>query len=117
MNLARNMGGSVGISVVTTLLARRAQHHQANQSVHLNASNPSFQRMLNATAKSLQAKGFSSLDATHRAYAIVQNTIYRQANMLAYIDCFWLLGAAILCMIPVVFLMKKAHPGGEISVH
>jgi MFS transporter, DHA2 family, multidrug resistance protein len=117
MNLARNIGGSVGISLVTTMLARRAQHHQTNLSDHLNASNPAFQNMLNATVRSLQAKGFSTADATHRAYAMMQNTVFRQANMLAYVDCFWLLGAAILCMVPVVFLMKKAHPGGEIPVH
>jgi DHA2 family multidrug resistance protein len=117
MNLARNIGGSVGISLVTTLLARRAQHHQTNLADRLTSSNPTFQSMLNATAKSFQAKGFSAVDAMHRAYAIMQNNLFRQANMLAYIDCFWLLGAAILCMIPVVFLMKKAQPGGEIAVH
>ena len=117
MNLARNIGGSVGISLVTTLLARRAQHHQTDMSVHLNPSNPTFSSMISSMTKSLEAKGFSPIDATHRAYAILQNNLFRQANMLAYIDCFWLLGAAILCMIPVVFLMKKAQPGGEIAVH
>jgi len=117
MNLARNMGGSVGISMVTTLLARRAQHHQTDLADHLNRSNPTFMAMLQATAKSLEAKGFSAADAMHRAYAMVQNNLFRQSNMLAYIDCFWLLGVAILCMIPVVFLMKKSQPGGEIAVH
>jgi DHA2 family multidrug resistance protein len=102
---------------VTTLLARRAQHHQTDMSVHLNPSNPTFSSMISSMTKSLEAKGFSPIDATHRAYAILQNNLFRQANMLAYIDCFWLLGAAILCMIPVVFLMKKAQPGGEIAVH
>ena len=37
--------------------------------------------------------------------------------MLAYIDCFWLLGVAIMAMIPMVFLMKKSRPGGAIAVH
>ncbi len=117
MNLARNIGGSVGISLVTTMLARRAQHHQSNLASHLNASNPAFQNMLNAITRSLEAKGYSAADAMHRAYAMIQNDLFRQANMLAYIDCFWLLGAAILGMIPLVVLMKRAHPGGEISVH
>ena len=117
MNLARNIGGSVGISVVTTMLARRAQHHQTNLSVHLSETNPVFTGMIQSTAQSLQAKGLSAADATQRAYALVQNTVLRQANMLAYIDNFWLLGFAILCMIPLVFLMKKTKPGGEIAVH
>jgi len=116
MNLARNIGGSVGISVVTTLLARRAQHHQVNMASDLSASNPRMQSMLSGISSTLEAKGFSPADAMHRAYAMVQNTVFGQANMLAYIDCFWLLGIAILVMIPVVFTMKKTKPG-EAVVH
>jgi DHA2 family multidrug resistance protein len=117
MNLARNIGGSVGISLVTTMLSRRAQHHQNNLSNNLNPSNPAFQNMLSTLTRSLQSKGYSTVDAMHRAYAMIQNNVFRQANMLAYIDCFWLLGAAILGMIPLLLLMKRAHSGGEISVH
>ena len=68
-------------------------------------------------AHSLQAKEYSPAAAMHRASAMIQNNLFGQSNMLAYVDCFWLLGAAILGMIPLVFLMKKAHSGGEISVH
>src|SRR5437879_4792660 len=117
MNLARNIGGSVGISLVTTMLARRAQHHQANLAAHLSGSNPTFQAMLQSTARMLESRGFSPVDAMHRAYGLVQGNLFRQANMLAYIDDFWLLGAAILGMIPLVFLMKRARPGGEVAVH
>src|SRR5437899_1108360 len=117
MNLARNIGGSVGISLVTTMLARRAQHHQANLAAHLSGSNPTFQAMLQNTARMLESRGFSPVDAMHRAYGLVQSNLLRQANMLAYIDDFWLLGAAILGMIPLVFLMKRARPGGEVAVH
>jgi DHA2 family multidrug resistance protein len=117
MNLARNIGGSVGISVVTTMLARRAQHHQANMAAHLSGSNPAFQATLQNTARMLESRGYSAVDAMRRAYALVQSNLFRQANMLAYIDNFWLLGTVILCMIPLVFLMKKAKRGGEIAVH
>ncbi len=117
MNLARNIGGSVGISLVTTMLARRAQHHQANLAAHLSGSNPTFQAMLQSSARMLESRGFSPVDAMHRAYGLVQGNLFRQANMLAYIDDFWLLGAAILGMIPLVFLMKRARPGGEVAVH
>ncbi len=117
MNLARNIGGSVGISFVTTMLDRRAQYHQHRLSSHLSSSNPQFQSMLQGMARTLEAKGFSPADAMHKAYALVQGTLFRQANMLAYIDNFWLLGAAILAMIPLVFLMKRPPTGGEIAVH
>jgi DHA2 family multidrug resistance protein len=117
MNLARNIGGSVGISVVTTMLDRRAQYHQHRLSSHLSRSNPQFQSLLQGMARTLEARGFSAADAMHKAYGLVQSTLFRQANMLAYIDNFWLLGAAILAMIPLVFLMKRPPTGGEIAVH
>jgi MFS transporter, DHA2 family, multidrug resistance protein len=117
MNLARNIGGSVGISFVTTMLARRAQYHQAQLMGNISAANPSFQRALQNMTHALQAKGFSAADATHRAYALIEGTVLRQANMLAYIDNFWLLGWAILVMVPLVFLMKRTRPGGGMAVH
>ena len=43
----------------------------------------------------------------------MQANVIRQSTMLAYIDNFWVLGVVILCMIPCVFLIKKAKPGGE----
>jgi DHA2 family multidrug resistance protein len=117
INLSRNIGGSVGISLVTTMLARRSQDHQVYLSGHLAASNPNMQRTLQGTASALQAHGYSPADAMHRAYAIMQNTIFRQADMLAYIDNFWMLGVGILFMVPLVFLMKRPKPGGTIAVH
>jgi MFS transporter, DHA2 family, multidrug resistance protein len=117
MNLARNIGGSVGISVVTTMLARRGQFHEAQLSTHLSASNPNFQKTLAGITSMLEGRGFSASDAARKAYAMLQATVLRQANMLAYVDCFWLLGVAILAMIPLVFLMKKTKPGASMAVH
>ena len=116
MNLARNVGGSIGISVVTTMLDRRTQKHQSDLMSHLTASHPKFQSALRGLAAAMTARGVSSVDALQRAYAIMQSTVQRQAAMLAYLDCFWVLGCTILAMIPVVFLMKPTKPG-EIAVH
>ncbi len=116
MNLARNIGGSVGISVVTTMLDRRAQVHLTNLSRNLSAGNAAMQGMLRGAATAMQARGASASEATQQAYALIQNTVQRQATMLSYIDCFWFLGMAILCMIPAVFLMRKSKPGG-MAVH
>src|SRR5215475_12476821 len=115
MNLARNIGGSVGISVVTTMLDRRAQLHLTNLSSNLSNSNPALRSMLQGLMRMLQLHGRASGAAG--AYAMIQGTVQRQAIMLSYIDCFWFLGLAILCMIPAVFLMKKSKPGGGMAVH
>jgi DHA2 family multidrug resistance protein len=117
MNLSRNIGGSVGISVVTTMLDRRTQFHLARLSANLSPANPAFRQTLKGTTAALQARGFSPADAAHKAYGLIQATIYRQANMLAYVDNFWFLGVAILAMVPLAFLMKKTRPGGEIVAH
>src|SRR6478672_4636249 len=85
MNLARNMGGSVGISVVTTMLDRRAQMHLTNLSSHLSTSNNELQSRLKGLMLILQSHG----GRPGGAYAILQGTVLRQATMLSYIDCFW----------------------------
>ena len=117
MNLARNIGGSVGISLVTTMLDRRTQLHLTNLASNLSPTNPALQNMLRGATAALRARGGSEAGATQQAYALVQATIGRQATMLAYVDCFWFLGVAILIMVPMVFLMKKSKPGGAIAVH
>jgi DHA2 family multidrug resistance protein len=116
MNLARNIGGSVGISVVTTMLDRRTQKHTSDLMSHLSSSNFHFQDQLRGMAQSLMARGFGAAEAQQKAYALMKSTVERQATMLAYIDNFWLLGCAIAAMIPFVFLMKRPK-AGEIAVH
>src|ERR1700730_5910719 len=116
MNLARNMGGSVGISLVTTLLDRRTQVHLNDLSRNLSASNPAFRSMIQGATQAMQSHGSDAAYATRQAYALVQATLQRQATMLAYIDDFRLLGVAILLMIPLVFLIKKGRPRA-IAVH
>src|SRR6202030_1990479 len=105
MNLARNIGGSVGILVVTTMLERRTQKHLTDLAGNLSASNPAFQTMLKGATQAMRAHGASAAFATQQAYALIEGTIQRQATMLAYLDDFRLLGFAIMAMVPIVFLM------------
>jgi DHA2 family multidrug resistance protein len=117
MNLARNIGGSVGISFVTTLLSRRTQFHQARLSENLSAGSAPLQSNLQGLTARFMQGGLDAASATQKAYAMLQANVIRQATMLAYVDCFWLLGAVIICLVPVVFLMKRARPGGPIAAH
>jgi MFS transporter, DHA2 family, multidrug resistance protein len=117
MNLARNIGGSVGISFVTTMLDRRTQKHLSDLVGHLTSGNAQFQAMVRGVAQSLIARGTSAADAQQQAYGVVQNIVQRQATMLAYIDNFYILAAIILTMVPFVFLMKRTKSSGEMAVH
>src|SRR6185437_10408415 len=102
INLARNIGGSVGISFVTTMLDRRAQFHQARFAADLNPANPRVQSMLRGATSALHAHSGSS--ATQQAYGRLQAMVQRQATMLSYIDNFRVLSYATVLVIPFVFL-------------
>ncbi len=117
INLARNVGASVGISTVTTMLDRRTQFHESRLVAHLNPANASVQRMLHGTSSTLQTRGSSPGLAMHQAYGMLQNNLIRQATMLAYVDNFWMLGVASLVLIPLVFLIKKPKGGGAAPAH
>ncbi|MFZ3342793.1 MAG: DHA2 family efflux MFS transporter permease subunit [Terriglobales bacterium] len=121
MNLARNIGGSVGISFVTTMLARRTQFHQVRLSENLSAANPQFRNALQGLTNRISAGGMGggrgAGTASQHAYAMLQANVIRQSTMLAYIDNFWLLGTVIICLLPFVFLIRKSKPGGALAVH
>ncbi len=115
-NLSRNIGGSVGISLVTTLLARRAQYHQSVLSAHASSASSAFNSMVTGTTNHLTAAGSSPEAATRQAYGVVANTIGRQAAMQSYLDVYYLLAIGAAVLVPCVFIMKKARPT-QAAVH
>lgn len=110
LNLARNMGGSVGISSVATELSRRAQVHQNILSGHVNTFSAAYQRMVAGSAATLAVRGSDPVQASARAHAMVYGLLQRQASMMAFVDDFWMLGTIFLCLIPLMFVMKKVRP-------
>ena len=117
INLSRNVGASVGISIVTTMLDRRAQFHRNRLSAHLDPANVNVQKMLDGASATLQTHGASASAATQGAYAMLQGNLQRQSEMLAYIDNFWMLGLATLVLVPCVLLVRKPKRGGAMHAH
>jgi DHA2 family multidrug resistance protein len=111
INLARNIGGSVGISLVTTLEARLAQRHQTNLVGHLSPLNP--RDALHGITGALTAHGASAATAAHQAQALLYDELLRQSAMLAFIDVFWILGVLCVVMIPLMFFIKSAPRSHE----
>jgi DHA2 family multidrug resistance protein len=105
-NLTRNLGGSIGIAFVTTMLARGAQTHQSLLVGHLTATDRPFMQHL-AGAKQLLAHHADPVTATHQAYAAVYALLGQQAHLLAYVDNFFVFGAAAVCVMPLIFLFKR----------
>jgi DHA2 family multidrug resistance protein len=115
INLARNIGGSVGISLVTTILDRRAQFHQVRLSENTTPLNPRFGQALNSAQNVFTRHGNGP--GGNGPYALLMQMLQRQAETLSYVDCFWLLGVAFACMIPLIFLMRKQKPGRPAAAH
>jgi len=101
INLARNIGASVGLATVTTLLERRTQVHQARLVEHANSMNAAYNNMVTGTAGSLMTHGASAAQATAQAQGMVMGVIQRQAAMMAFLDNFKLLGIIFFAVIPL----------------
>jgi len=118
INLARNIGASVGIATVTTMLDRRAQFHQSRLMEHVNDFSAAYHRMLNTTVVAFISGGSSGPTAGAQAHGMIYGTIQRQAVMLSFIDNFKMLGVVFFAVIPVLVLMKKPKaPAGGVPVH
>jgi MFS transporter, DHA2 family, multidrug resistance protein len=118
INLARNVGASVGIATVTTMLDRRAQFHQSRLMEHVNDFSAAYHNTLNGIQTKLIAAGSTTAHASAQAHGMIYGTIQRQSVMLAFIDNFKMLGVVFFAVIPVMVLLKKPKgAGGSAPVH
>jgi DHA2 family multidrug resistance protein len=116
-NLMRNVGGSIGISMVTTLLARHAQAHQAILAQHVSPYDAEAAQRLREL-EALFAPRVGSQAAAAAARAALYSMVVRQAMLLAFVDNFRLMAVLALCCVPIVFVLRRARPSGEaIAAH
>ena len=107
-NLFRNIGGSVGISIVNTIVARHEQLHQNEIVRSLVPSSPTFQNQLHALEQYLYVQGYSSVQAMQKAYGLIGRELEGQSALWAYVDDFRYLALVCFACIPIVFMLKKA---------
>jgi MFS transporter, DHA2 family, multidrug resistance protein len=118
INLARNIGASVGLATVTTLLERRTQAHQARLMEHVTSMSPAYNSMIAGTSNNLMNHGASATHAAVQAQGMVMGLVQRQAEMMAFVDNFKLLGIVFFAVIPVMVMMKRPKMrGGAVPVH
>jgi DHA2 family multidrug resistance protein len=118
INLARNIGASVGIATVTTMLQRRGQFHQAQLMDRVNNYGTAYSSTLSGLQTKLVAAGSSMAHATSQAQTMIYNTIQRQATMMAFIDNFKMLGVVFFAVIPILLMMRKPRvPAGGVPAH
>jgi DHA2 family multidrug resistance protein len=115
-NLMRNLGGSIGISLVTTMVARGAQAHQAYLVTHLTPLDAPYLSGLQAMQTTLEQR-VTPAQAQAMAPGAIYNALLQQSNLLAFVDDFrWL---ALLCLlsIPVVLFLKRVASSRNIAAH
>jgi len=113
VNFMRNMGSSVGTSMVTTIIERRSQFHQVYLVANVAAGRPGLASQVSGLTARLIASGMNAEKAATQAYALVFRNVLAQATTLAYIDTFMVLAAGAAIMFVLSFALKKNEPGGR----
>jgi len=118
VNFMRNIGSSIGTSMVTTIIARREQVHQLYMAAHTTPAMPPFTILLKGLAARLAVAGLDASLATRQAYGRIYGAVIAQATTLAYIDTFWVLSVGAAIMFGLSFALRKNEPGGggEVAV-
>jgi len=112
----RNVGGSIGIAVTGTLVARGQQSWSKILSANITPYDPATQSLFAQMRAGFMAAGADAVTATNRAYAAMAGLVARQAAMVSFVNLFELLGFIFLAMLPLVLLMKRPRTGAAPSV-
>jgi DHA2 family multidrug resistance protein len=117
INVARNIGGSMGVALAQTVLAQRQQFHQSRLIEHAAPSDLGYQQTIDAMTRYFQAQGSNASDAASQAVAWVGRTLQQQVDFLAYIDVFWTLAIVAVLMIPTAMVLRPINLGAPSRGH
>lgn len=115
-NLMRNIGGSIGIALTNTFVARGLQTHYGRFIPHVTIYDPVYQQQSQSLQHSLFALTGSPLAAT-QAQGVIQGMLFQQAASLAYIDVFRWTAAMLVLIVPGVFMLRKVATRGGAAMH
>jgi DHA2 family multidrug resistance protein len=117
-NFARNMGGSIGTSLLSTFLARQNQIHQVNFAAHTSHGDPNFENWLNGLKALFISQGYDAATAAQKAMALAYRTMQAQANTLSFESSFWIMSIVVGCLTPLPFIMRRPKRGErQASMH
>lgn len=116
-NLMRNLGAGAGISVVTTLVARRSQFHQSRLTAQVSSSSATLASMLEGFKNLLMSRGMDAATAARQALEAVYLMVQQQSLLLSYIEAFFVLAIIFWLMAPLVLLMKRPTHSRSAGAH
>jgi DHA2 family multidrug resistance protein len=106
-NLMRNIGGSFGIAIMTTFLARRSQFHQSRLVANLTPGSLKTQEMIAGMQAWFHSHGIDAVSAQRKALAAAYEMVQAHASMLSFIEAFWVMGIIFLAMLPFLLLLRR----------
>ncbi|MCG2462154.1 DHA2 family efflux MFS transporter permease subunit [Flavobacteriaceae bacterium F89] len=113
--MMRQLGGSFGIAIITTMIARWTQQHRVDLIPNITATSTVVQDRIHGLQQMFIANGFSFNNALDKAYQVLNVTIMKQATILSYMDVFLFMGVIFLICVPFVLLIKKGAGKVDIS--
>ncbi|MGC4075398.1 MAG: DHA2 family efflux MFS transporter permease subunit [Nibricoccus sp.] len=116
-NMMRNLGGSIGIALFSAFLTVREHFHSNRLGESISAYNPLTQERLAALTAKFTASGSDAYTAGKQAVAALDALVRREANLQAFNDCFYLLGAVLLGTIIIAFLSRPVKAGAAAGAH
>jgi DHA2 family multidrug resistance protein len=116
-NMMRNIGGSIGIAGLSTLLSVRERFHSERIGESVTVYSGAVQERMQQSAAYFLSQGSDSYSADMRAIGAIGGTVRRQSFLLAYSDCFLVLGCALLASAAALFFMKKTKISGAVGGH
>jgi DHA2 family multidrug resistance protein len=117
INVARNLGGSMGVALAQSVLAQRQQFHQSRLVEHVTPSDIGYQQSIDAVTRYFQSQGSNASEAASQALAWVGQTLQRQVDFLAYIDVFWTLAIIGALMVPLALILKPIDLSAPLKGH
>ncbi|ACL55357.1 DHA2 family efflux MFS transporter permease subunit [Methylobacterium nodulans] len=112
INVARNVGGSMGVSLAQNMLAYRQQFHTSRLVEHVVPSEPAYQETLRHATDYFATHGASTVDAQSQAFAWIGQQVQTQSAFLAYIDVFWTLAMVSAATIPLAMILTSVKRRG-----
>jgi MFS transporter, DHA2 family, multidrug resistance protein len=109
-SFVRNIGGSIGIALISTMLTRQAQKHQVYMAAHTDAGSAAFRQLASGITQTLAQRGVAH--PQQQAYGRIAGMVTGQATTLAYIDIITVMAVVVALLSPLVLLMRRPKPGG-----
>jgi len=116
-NMMRNLGGSLGIAAIATLLTQREQFHSNRLGEAVSLYNPATQERMNQMTQYFTSKGADVVTAQNQAMRAIANTVRREAYVMAYNDCFYFIACVLLLSGLAIIFIKKVKVGGAAAGH